>query len=740
MKKDKLRPAGSIADRMIVLLIVSMALVAGAFIGANIYRSRVLSRVTLETNQKQIDSISEVGEEMVARMVTEELDRSTELEAMVTNKSFVDLQRRVSLLGNYAAGLLDGPQDVQPAEWAFPDADKDGTLSTMVMLADDLDPEDPETAARIGLLANLSDIMIELCETFEAENVYIALPEGIHLVASRNAGGWYQEDGTLQSFDPRQRYWFREAVEAGKLIFTDVGDDKETGRLCIVCAMPVYGKNGELLAVAGSDFFLTEIQEAVESVSGEGEFHVIANRSGHVIFSPREEGEFRPTGDLHAGEVQTDGGVQALDLRNSDNAELAAFMTDAMQGNGSARPVTLEDGTYYMSGAPIETVGWTEISVVSQEKANETIQAMLSKYSEIQGDALTSYRAQNNQYMPIIAVVLAAELILMLALVTRQGRRIVQPLNSITKRISEIQGSDMEFEMEDTYRTGDEIEVLAGAFSELTHKTAEYVEQVRKVSAEKERIGSELRMATRIQESMLPNTFPAFPECPAVDIYASMDPAKEVGGDFYDFFFIDRDHLAMVIADVSGKGVPAALFMMISRTIIKNCAMLGKSAAEILEESNRAMCSENKMEMFVTVWIGILDIGTGRIATANAGHEDPVICRSKEGKWERIKEKHGFVLGGIFNIRYKEREILLNPGDKLFVYTDGVPEACNSKGEFFGTDRMMEALRPAAQGTPKDVLTSVREAVNDFADEAEQFDDLTMLCLEYKGPGPQDVL
>ena len=218
-----------------------------------------------------------------------------------------------------------------------------------------------------------------------------------------------------------------------------------------------------------------------------------------------------------------------------------------------------------------------------------------------------------------------------------------------------------------------------------------------------------------------------------MDIYASMDPAKEVGGDFYDFFFIDSDHLAMVIADVSGKGVPAALFMMISRTIIKNCAMLGKSAAEILEESNRAMCSENKMEMFVTVWIGILEIETGRIATANAGHEDPFICRSEEGRWERIKEKHGFVLGGIDNIRYKERELLLYPGDKLFVYTDGVPEACNNKGEFFGICRMEDALQTAVEGTRLDVLCSVRESVNEFADQAEQFDDLTMLCLEYRG-------
>ena len=726
---------GSIADRMIIFLIVCIALVSGAFICANVFQERLLSKVTVETSRRQTGSMTEVGEEMIERMVTQEMDRTTELEAMVTDKNFEDLGKRVTLVGQYAATVLGHPEDYAPAEWALPDPDKNGSLSVMFMLAEGVDPSDPDTAARIGLVANMSEMMINLCDTFGAENAYIGMPEGIHMAASRNAGGWYQSDGTLQKFDPRQRYWYKEAVEAGKLIFTDVGDDKETGQLCIVCAMPVYGRDGELLAVVGSDFFLTEIQEAVQSVGGDGEFHVITNQNGQVIFSPREEGEFRPTGDLHAGEKN--GGVQALDLRQSENAELAAFVTDAMQGNGSARTVALEDGTYYMAGAPIESLGWTEISVFSQEKANETVQTMLSKYSEIQADAVAAYQAERDRFKLFIALVLSFELMLMLGLATVLGRRIVRPLNSITKRISEIRGGEMEFDMEDAYRTGDEIEVLANAFSDLTHKTTEYVEQVRKVSAEKERIGSELRMATRIQESMLPNTFPAFPDCPAVDIYASMDPAKEVGGDFYDFFFVDPDHLAIVIADVSGKGIPAALFMMISRTIIKNCAMLGKSAAQILEESNRAMCSENKMEMFVTVWIGILEISTGRITTANAGHEDPIVYSAREGRWERVREKHGFVLGGIDDIRYKEKETVMGPGDKLFIYTDGVPEACNEKGEFFGIGRLTDALQEAGGDPPEDVLCSVKRAVNAFAGGAEKFDDLTMLCVEYRGGAGQ---
>lgn len=733
MLKSKRHIFSGIESKIIALLIVCILLTSAAFIGTNLYEDNLLSKMTVSTNQRQIESISEYTGDMIERMVTQEMNRSTELEAMVTNKNFEDLRHRVTLLGKHATTILNNPERFKPAEWELPDPAKDGRLSTMVMLADGVDASDPAIAARIGQIANMSHMMTSLCDTFEAENAYIALPEGIHLVTSRNAGGWYREDGTLQKFDPRERYWYKEAVEEGKLIFTDVGDDRETGQLCIVCAMPLYDENGELMAVVGSDFFLTEIQEAVQSVAGDGEFHVITNQKGQVIFSPKEKGELRPTGDLHAEETKNDGNRPALDLRNSDNAELAAFVTDVMKGKTEARTVALKDGTYYMAGAAIESLGWTEISVFSQEEANETMRMMLEKYSEIRNNAITSYRAKKTHSKQIVALILIGDLIVMMGLVTALGRQIVQPLNRITKRISEIEGDDMEFHMENAYRTGDEIEVLAEAFSNLTHKTVEYVEQVRRVSAEKERISTELQMATQIQESMLPNTFPPFPECSAMDIYASMDPAKEVGGDFYDFFFIDPDHLAMVIADVSGKSIPAALFMMISRTIIKNCAMLGKSAAQILEEANKALCSENKMEMFVTVWIGILDITTGRIITANAGHENPIICRSREEKWELVKDKHGFVLGGIENVKYKEKEIRMEPGDKLFVYTDGVPEAENEKGEFFGTDRMMEALYLAISGSPKDVLSSVQKAVNSFVGEAEQFDDITMLCVEYTG-------
>lgn len=242
----------------------------------------------------------------------------------------------------------------------------------------------------------------------------------------------------------------------------------------------------------------------------------------------------------------------------------------------------------------------------------------------------------------------------------------------------------------------------------------------------------DLSLATRIQADMLPNVFPAFPERKEFDIYASMNPAKEVGGDFYDFFFLDEDHLGIVMADVSGKGVPAALFMMISMTLIKNNALSGKNPARVLEDTNNQICANNKEEMFVTAWFGILDIKTGNLVAANAGHEFPMM-KAPHGNYEIYKDKHGLVIGGMEGIKYKEYEMHLDPGSVLFLYTDGVPEATNAQKELFGLERTVEVLNEDPERQPEDVLKAVTNRVSEFVGKAPQFDDLTMLCIRYNG-------
>ena len=313
----------------------------------------------------------------------------------------------------------------------------------------------------------------------------------------------------------------------------------------------------------------------------------------------------------------------------------------------------------------------------------------------------------------------------------------------IIRPLKEVQG-DIRF-YKDTKRSKDVIESLSkiksrneiGQLAEdvidLTREIDDYTKKIAAISAEEERIGTELELAARIQEAMLPMTFPPFPDRKEIDIYASMDPAKEVGGDFYDFFFIDDDHLCLVIADVSGKGIPAAMFMTISKIILANTAKLGKSPAETLENANSAIYPNNSEEMFVTVWMGILELSTGILTASNAGHEYPIL-RGPDGKFEMLKDRHGFVIGVMEDLNYHSYEMRIEPGSTLFLYTDGLPEATDTEKCMFGTDRILEVLNINPDQNPEQILQTMTEAVNDFVKDAEQFDDLTMLCLHYKGP------
>ncbi len=313
---------------------------------------------------------------------------------------------------------------------------------------------------------------------------------------------------------------------------------------------------------------------------------------------------------------------------------------------------------------------------------------------------------------------------------------VLKPLQKVQQNIrlyKENKDSKIVTENLSMIKAKNEIGELSSDVTDLAVEIDNYLDEISTITKERERLGAELELASSIQSSQLPNIFPAFPDRKEFDIYATMDPAKAVGGDFYDFFMVDDDHLCMVIADVSGKGIPAALFMMASKIIIGNNAMMGKSPSKILYDANNSICKHNSEEMFITVWLGILEISTGRLVSANAGHEYPMV-RRKDGLYETLKDSHGFILGGMEGVKYKETEIFLEPGSSVFVYTDGVPEATASDKSMFGNDRLLKALNQEPDADPEGTLKNIRKALNDFVKEAEQFDDVTMMNLLYIGP------
>lgn len=281
--------------------------------------------------------------------------------------------------------------------------------------------------------------------------------------------------------------------------------------------------------------------------------------------------------------------------------------------------------------------------------------------------------------------------------------------------------------------TSDELEELWRSMSEMEMDVRDTMIRLRNMTAEQERLGTELSIATKIQEGTLPKEFPAFEDRNEFDIYASMTPAKEVGGDLYDFFMVDDDHLAAVIGDVSGKGVSAALFMVIAKTLLKYQTQLGKmDPAEVFNQVNNKLIDINKANMFVTTWMGILTISTGELKYANAGHEYPAICRAGE-RYELFKDVHGMALASFKGMMYQSGSIQLDPGDSIFVFTDGVTEANDIDEDMFENERLLEALNRDPDADPDIIIRNVHEALDEFVKDAPQFDDTTMLCLKYFG-------
>ena len=719
MKKIKKIVIGGIKQKIFDLVIITIILIITAFIAVLIYQSGRLASLVSKTSDEQKKSITSISEQTMSDIIDSNLTQSTKMEAYIAGDLFGDAVRVVNIVADYTGKLLADPENYPVRNFELPDKDKNGEISLQVLAEEGVDLSDPEINAELGLIANLSELMMAVYKDSNVDSCYCALPNGVMFLVDNHSASKFDENGNIIPIPIRDRLWYKGAVETGKLHFTDITTDIFTGEISIMCSLPVYNGN-ELVAVIGADLFLNNVSAAVNDTARDGSFVCIVNQNGHVLFSPQTEGVFRV---LPAEE--------AVDLRKSDNEQLAKFVSTALVETTKLELIEIDGESFYLVGSPIQKVGWTVLSVVPKSLADKPANVMLAEFNSIQNGATDTFNNGLSQAKATIIVLLAIMVIIAIAAAFIVSKHIVKPLEAMTNRVHSLGGDDLQFRMENVYRTHDEIELLAESFAMLSEKTLEYIATVERVTAEKERIGAELSLATRIQADMLPNIYPAFPDRPEFDIYATMDPAKEVGGDFYDFFLVDDDHLCMVMADVSGKGVPAALFMMASKIILANNAMMGKTPAQILTDTNAAICSNNREEMFVTVWLGILEISTGKLTAANAGHEFPII-KHAGGDFELFKDKHGFVIGGMEDIKYKEYEVMLEPGSKLFLYTDGVPEATDKDNAMFGAERLVESLNCVKDGGTVDILKKVRADVDGFVNGAEKFDDLTMLCMEYK--------
>ena len=407
-----------------------------------------------------------------------------------------------------------------------------------------------------------------------------------------------------------------------------------------------------------------------------------------------------------------------IGFRDTVNDEFLKVYDSILKGETQLHNFMYSRKGYTTSVYPVEDADYGVVAIVGVVKNM---------------DLLTS--AKNSYICQIILIEALIAILSGVVWVVYMRRRIVVPVQQLSEAaLNMVEHLEDGNSPELVVKHEDELRELADSFATMYREVGAYIAKLETVTAEKERIGAELDVAAKIQSSMLPCIFPAFPDRNEFDIYATMDPAKEVGGDFYDFFMVDADHLAFVVADVSGKGVPAALFMVIGKTLIKDHTGLHDDLGEVFTEVNNILCASNSEEMFITAFKGVLNLKTGELRYVNAGHEIPFLCR-KGGVFEPYKVRAGFVLAGMQGIRYRAGSIQLEPGDKVFQYSDGIPEAINSEKAPYGMKRLESVLAKNSEKAPSELLPLVKADVDAFVGDADQFDDITMLCIEFKGNG-----
>ncbi len=713
---QKNKPLGKKILLAMLAVVGTMLLLA---LGIFAFTMHSLSRDQIESNAQLSETTGQISSEYMAEQTKSLLKDMAFEKAEIANAIFSEFERDVSAVAYAAEEIYHHPENYGYRPVPLPDAAQEGELTIQVLYSAETDPADPAIVQELGLIGNVQDSLMAINANQEIMvSVYVATESGFMVQADYIPAEKYDQDGNLMPLEAKERPWYRGAKTLKRAYFTPVTKDAHTPRLAIMCGVPIYD-GAELKGVAGAGMYLDSMETLVQSIELGSGYACIMNRDGQILFSTAESGTF----------AAEEGGT---DLRRAEDRALAQVAVNGSIGMNGINTVNVDGVPSYVAYAPMRTVGWTMFIVLPQEAVEAPTISLLENLDSITAQSMQHNNEQAADAMWVLVALLCVAMLLTAWIAYRLSGDIVRPIRELTDKVKRIEGEKLDFSWD--LDTGDETQMLAESFASMTHRMNDYIADIRKITAEKERIGTELTLAKRIQEAMLPSIFPPFPDRSEIDIYASMSPAKEVGGDFYDFFFVDDDHLALVMADVSGKGIGAALFMTICKITLKNYATQGLSPAEVLRRTNEMICSNNPADMFVTVWIGILEISTGKLTAANAGHEYPIL-QEPGGTYEIVKDVHGFVVGGFEDETYQEYELQLKPGSRLFVYTDGLPEAkkAGSATDMFGLERIAKTLNEGKDFSVEQTLQSMDRAVADFVQDAEQFDDLTMLCLEYKG-------
>ena len=731
--------------KKVLILVFGAGLVAFLVLGTFAYFGQ---RVVQKDMEEMSVELGEKSASYTEKFLTEELKQTlgnlAKVKAELINREMTITVEDAGVLASVMTEIISHPENYLPKNPPDPRTSPVKNGQTYLIFAPDLrDNVTPEIQQEIAIAANIGGLLEEVARNYSNCNctVFAGSAKGWHLcsriVLSDDGKAHFDENipfshQRIYEFDPRTRPWYTKAAKAQEPVISDlyttIGGTGEKGYQQIGASAPFYDAAGNFAGVVGLDYSNEDLYKFINRTQfTQSGFSFVLNDQGKIILSSQDEGIFAVNNSEDL--VGRRGG---RDLRNSSDKLISDAARKMVAGEGGVLPITLNDGNYYIAFAPIEDINWSLGVVVSAEEILKETQGtgdyFFRQVTNLQNQMRQEYSYINN----LAAAIPVALLIILFFMGTDLSRRFVKPINELSEGVKEISGGNLDKKL--NIHTGDEIEHLAICFNAMTDELKTYMANLEKETAERERIATELDVAKDIQNGMLPKDFPARAD---FELFATMTPAKEVGGDFYDFYFLDETHLAITVADVSGKGIAAALFMVISKTVLNNFAesfYKQNGLAPVVAAANEQLCASNDAMMFVTVFIGVLDLESGEFTYVNAGHNPPVVYRAEENRCDFLDVKKNFVMGPMDGIPFVEQKITFKRGDLIFIYTDGVTEALNVAEEEYLPDRLINFMNKTdCRADLQTLLKNIRGDVAAHVGEAAQSDDITMFALRFNG-------
>lgn len=633
-------------------------------------------------------------------------------QAYISNIIFERVRGDIGIMASYAADIRSHPETVVKQHLYTQDERPADPLSTTVLF---YSPGSEKTAPAgdVAAAGMMGRIFIPIYSTDrQIAGVYVGSDSGISVIYP-----W--TTGLNASFDPRLRPWFADAKRSGDIVWSKPYVDLLGHGLMVTCSRPVYQYDNRtgVTWVIGADVTIDTINANIIGTQvGERGYAMLIDEDGNVITRP----------GLSAGDRRWDESFVTENLLRSNNTDLVRVAREMVGGQTGIARVKFEDGERFIAYAPVRSVNWSVGIVMPVDDVTAPARLSREKIQADTGDA-AAHMASQQQAMKTIFSALFIVLIAAVAVLTFIFTRfLTEPLLRLQKGAEEIGHGNLDYRVE--VETHDEFGSLARSFNTMAADLREYIATLRRTTAEKERMLKELEIAKGIQQSFLPESAPVIP---GFDLQGFSLPALEVGGDFYDFIPLDADHYGLVIADVSGKGVPAALFMALSRTLIRASAHSVDDPVSSIREANGHIFQDSKTSMFVTLFYAVLDARSKTLTFVNAGHNPPIHLGGDSGEVTLLSAE-GIALGVLDEITLVSAKIPLRAGDLVVLYTDGVTEAFNEKDEEYGDERLTACVEKNRAGTSREIIDAIVRDVTAFAGTRPQSDDITLMVLKVR--------